>query len=109
MKMSKHYWIVAYTQTGYNNDDHNVLNRSDFNHSLLVISSHKYNKSNLITSTMNIYDFLKVQKDNLISLNILTWKELLANMNYNSTTMIKYSCLTNQGNVWAHILFQVDR
>ena len=106
MKMSKHYWIVAYTETGYNIDDYHVSNRSDFNHSLLVISSHKYNKSNLITSTMNIYDF---QKDNLISLNILTWKELLANMNYNSTTMIKYSCLTNQGNVWAHILFQVDR
>ena len=101
MKMSKHYWIVAYTQTGYNNDDHHVLNRSDFDHSLLVISSHRYNKSNLITSTMNIYD--------LISLNILTWIELLAKMNSNSTTMIKYSCLTNQGNVWAHILFQVDR
>ena len=101
MKMSKHYWIVAYTQTGYNNDEPNVLNRSDFDHSLLVISSHKYNKSILIISTMNIYDW--------ISLNILTWKELLANMNYNSTTMIKYSCLTNQGNVWAHILFQVDR
>ena len=57
MKMSKHYWIVAYTQTGYNNDDHNVLIRLDFDHSLLVISSHKYNKSNLITSTMNIYDW----------------------------------------------------
>ena len=56
MKMSKHYWIVAYTQTGYNDDDHNVLIRLDFDHSLLVISSHKYNKSNLITSTMNIYD-----------------------------------------------------
>ena len=82
MKMSKHYWIVAYTQTGYNNDDHNVLNRSDFNHSLLVISSHKYNKSNLITSTMNIYDwycvFLKVQKDNMISLNILNMKRALS-------------------------------
>ena len=70
MKMSKHYWIVAYTQTGYNNDDHNVLIRSDFNHSLLVISSHKYNKSNLITSTMNIYDFLRVQKDFTKHLNM---------------------------------------
>ena len=70
MKMSKHYWIVAYTQTGYNNDDHNVLNRSDFNHSLLVISSHKYNKSNLITSTMNIYDFLRGQKDFTKHLNM---------------------------------------
>ena len=56
MKMSKHYWIVAYTQTGYNHDEPNVLNRSDFDHSLLVISSHEYNKSILITSTMNIYE-----------------------------------------------------